>query len=626
MAKSKLSGKISFGEMIKLSLRGCKIWHGENPKLLLSTGASAVVKSLIPYINIFLVAKLIGEITSVRNQDVLLEIILAVLILNAVLTMLGAMLERWKNIQWAEIWHVQNKIFMDKLLSMDFATVSDAYTQDLRARIWQNSNSGAWGLYKLLFCFQHMSSAAVSIGVAAVLTVPLFTSKVPPSGGKLMILNHPLFAILVIGVMVAITFLTPYFSVKADRYWTKYAEEHKMGNRLFSFWFGMFGSDRSRALDARIYRQDLLCKSNLEKYDPFSAKSKLAKAARGPMGGFHAIAGALSQVFTCVVYIFVCLKSLGGAYGIGAVSQYIGAITALSGGISLLFSTFGNLCTNASFLRIVFEFLDMPDKMDQGSLPIPEKDKMEYKIEFCNVSFRYPGQKNFALHNVSLTVHAGQKLAVVGRNGSGKTTFIKLLCRLYDPTDGEILLNGIDIRRYDYRQYLSILSVVFQDFALLSFGLGQNIAAKINYDSQKAKCCLDEAGFGERLNKLPQGLATILYKDFDEKGVNVSGGEAQKIALARALYKDKAFLVILDEPTAALDPLAEFEIYSKMDEMVENMTAIFISHRLSSCRFCKDIIVFHEGKVVQSGSHDELVADRSGKYYELWNAQAQYYT
>ena len=171
---------------------------------------------------------------------------------------------------------------------------------------------------------------------------------------------------------------------------------------------------------------------------------------------------------------------------------------------------------------------------------------------------------------------------------------------------------------------MDIFSVVFQDFKLLSFGLGENVAASANYDSGKAEACLNESGFGERLEKMPRGLETCLYKDFDENGVDVSGGEAQKIALARALYKDAAF-IILDEPTAVLDPIAEFEVYSRMNEIVGDKTAVFISHRLSSCRFCQDIAVFHEGGLIQRGSHEELLMDTEGKYHELWNAQAQYY-
>jgi ATP-binding cassette subfamily B protein len=209
-------------------------------------------------------------------------------------------------------------------------------------------------------------------------------------------------------------------------------------------------------------------------------------------------------------------------------------------------------------------------------------------------------------------------------NGSGKTTMIKLLCRLYDPSEGEITLNGIDVRKYDYTEYMSVFSVVFQDFKLFSFGLGQNVAANTVYDEQKAADALNKTGFGDRLSALPKGLETPLYKDYEENGVEISGGEAQKIALARALYKDAPF-IILDEPTSALDPIAEYEIYSKFDEITGGKTAVYISHRLSSCRFCDDIAVFHEGQLIQRGNHETLLADVSGKYYELWNAQAQYY-
>jgi ATP-binding cassette subfamily B protein len=215
-------------------------------------------------------------------------------------------------------------------------------------------------------------------------------------------------------------------------------------------------------------------------------------------------------------------------------------------------------------------------------------------------------------------------MAVVGMNGSGKTTMIKLLCRLYDPTEGIITLNGVDIKKYNYDEYMAIFSVVFQDFKLFSFTLSQNVAASVAYDSEKMAQTLTKSGFDSRLENMPKGIETYLYKDFEEDGVEISGGEAQKIALARALYKNAPFIV-LDEPTDALDPIAEFEIYSKFNEIVGDKTAIYISHRLSSCRFCDDIAVFHEGELIQRGSHDALIADENGKYYELWNAQAQYY-
>ncbi len=280
--------------------------------------------------------------------------------------------------------------------------------------------------------------------------------------------------------------------------------------------------------------------------------------------------------------------------------------------------------TNAIYLKDTFAFFELPNKMYQGSLTVEKRSDRNYQVEFRNVSFQYPGSQQWALRNVSMKFTIGERLAVVGQNGSGKTTMIKLLCRLYDPAEGEILLNGINIRKYNYKEYMSIFSVVFQDFQLLSLPLGQNVAAAGQYDNGWARQCLEEAGFGPRLATMPQGLETCLFKDFDNKGVAVSGGEAQKIAIARALYKNAPFIV-LDEPTAALDPIAEAEIYAKFNTLIQDRTAVYISHRLSSCRFCDRIAVFHEGSVVQFGTHEELLADKNGQYNQLWNAQAQYY-
>ncbi len=275
----------------------------------------------------------------------------------------------------------------------------------------------------------------------------------------------------------------------------------------------------------------------------------------------------------------------------------------------------------------LLRYWNIPNKMYRG-LPesvVEKRDDNEYYVEFKDVSFKYPNTDIYALRHVNIKFKVGEKLAVVGMNGSGKTTFIKLLCRLYDPTEGEILLNGVNIKKYDYQEYMSIFSVVFQDFQLFSFSLGQNVAASAEFDREKVLACLEKAGFGERLEAMPKGVETSLYKNFDSDGVEISGGEAQKIALARALYKDAPF-IILDEPTAALDPVSEYEVYSKFDEIAGDRTAVYISHRLASCRFCDKIAVFHEGAVIQTGSHEELLADTGGKYYQLWNAQAQYYT
>ena len=325
-----------------------------------------------------------------------------------------------------------------------------------------------------------------------------------------------------------------------------------------------------------------------------------------------------------IIYLFVCVKAWAGAFPIGSATQYIGAITGVFMGLNGLIVAFENVRANGVFLSNTFEYLDIPNSMYQGSLTTEKRSDRQYEVEFRNVSFKYPGSEAYALKNVNIKFKVGSRLAVVGMNGSGKTTFIKLLCRLYDPTEGEILLNGIDIRKYRYDDYRDIFSIVFQDFQLFAMPLGENVAVSASYDREDVADCLEKAGFSERLSTMPKGLDTVLYKTLDKDGVEVSGGEAQKIAIARAIYKNAPF-IILDEPTAALDPVAEAEIYEKFNDIAGDKTAIYISHRLSSCRFCDEILVFDHGQIVQSGSHEELVHQEAGKYYALWNAQAQYY-
>ena len=363
---------------------------------------------------------------------------------------------------------------------------------------------------------------------------------------------------------------------------------------------------------------------NLSMQNIFGPGSSLANVAKGVMGGLLALSRGLMMLMTGVIYLFVCLKAWGGAFGVGEVSQYVGAITNLFLGITGIFSYLGQLYNNASFLSTVYSLLDLPNEMYQGSLTTEKRSDRKYEIEFRDVSFRYPGSDAWALRHVNLKFQVGSRLAVVGRNGSGKTTFIKLLCRLYDPTEGEIRLNGIDIRKYRYEDYLSLFSVVFQDFKLLALPLGENVAAEKTYEKARVTQCLQKAGFGQRLSELPQGLETYLYKELKKDGVDVSGGEAQKIALARALYRDAPF-IILDEPTAALDPVAEAQVYESFNAILEDKTAVYISHRLSSCKFCDEIAVFDQGEVVQKGTHASLMAEEQGLYHALFTAQAQYY-
>ena len=611
--------------MLRLNNRALKLFYKRYPQMILSRLISVVWNSLTPYVSIYLSALVIDELAGSRNVERLQLLVLITLASAAVIALGTALLKKWTEAQSAGMWFKVENILSEKMLDMDYVSLDETHTAELLSTIRQNMNGGGWGLYRVVVAYEELCSSILTILGGISLTVSLFVSRVPDGAGALSALNNPLVVLAVITVMLAVTFIAPILNNKSGSYYAKHADSHNLGNRLFSF-FGWLGYYSELAPDVRIYRQDRICdRHNHNKDDTFCSNGLFARLAWGPIGLFAAAGSAVSVIFTGVVYAFVCLKALAGAFGLGSVTQYVASFTKVSGGMSSFVSTLGDMRNNAPFLELTFEFLDIPNNMYQGSLTVEKRNDRKYEVEFRNVSFKYPGSENYALRNVNMKFEIGKRLAVVGMNGSGKTTFIKLLCRLYDPTEGEILLNGIDIRKYNYAEYMNIFSVVFQDFKLFSLTLGENVASGSNIDREKVIDCLNKAGFGGRLAEMPNGIDTYLYTDYEKDGVNVSGGEAQKIAIARALYKDSPF-IILDEPTAALDPIAEAEIYGKFDEIAGDKTAIYISHRLSSCKFCDEIAVFHEGAFIQQGTHASLVSDESGKYYELWHAQAQYYT
>lgn len=332
---------------------------------------------------------------------------------------------------------------------------------------------------------------------------------------------------------------------------------------------------------------------------------------------FVAIMGAMVAFG---VYVFIGVKGNFGLFDIGSLVMYCGAFMQIINGVMQIANTLGKLAEILPLARVYFEIIEHTDNKEYGTVEL-NTDKFE--IEFKNVSFMYPSTTTYALQNVNLKISNGEHLAVVGRNGSGKTTFIKLMCRLYDVTDGEILINGINIKEYSKDSIIKLYSVVFQDFQMFSIPLKDNVCAGNDCNTDKLYSCLDNANIADRVSQMPQQEGTYLYKDIEENGVEISGGEAQKLALARALYKNSP-IVILDEPTAALDPVAENEIYNRFNSFVDNKTAIYISHRLSSCVFCSRIAVFDKSKLVETGTHQELL-NANGKYSELWNAQAKYY-
>ena len=616
--------KVNMRHAVASHLRGIKELHKVSPKFFPILTLYCIVSAVTPYITVFFSAQILKELATLRRADILWKWVIASVICVGIASVLNAILQRRYGTLYSDLWGRKEILFIHKMFSLDFSELDKQENHDLRIQIQQNENWSAWGLMKIQEAYVSAVTSIFGIISGITLTISLFTSPVPGDAGWLTALNNPLFIIALAILMVGVSILAGKFSAASTKCWSDFAEEATFGNRLFGH-FGFIGMDKERSIDIRMNNQQNLVSAYWDTNSSFGVHGPFGKSARGKMGIYASLGVCITTLITGSIYVFTCLKAWGGAFDVGSITQYVGAATAMVSNIFALTGLFGILETNTGYLDKTFEFLDIPNAMYQGSLTTEKRADRRYEVEFKDVSFKYPGSDIWALRHVNMKFKVGKRLAIVGENGSGKTTFIKLLCRLYDPQEGQILLNGIDIRKYKYDDYMNIFSIVFQDFQLISQPLGNNVAGSMHYDRDRVQKALVDAGFGERLATMEKGLDTMIYKGLYEDGVDISGGEAQKIAIARALYKDAPF-IILDEPTAALDPIAEAEIYGKFDEIAGDKTAIYISHRLSSCKFCDEIAVFHEGAVIQQGSHASLVADTNGKYYELWNAQAQYYT
>ena len=328
-------------------------------------------------------------------------------------------------------------------------------------------------------------------------------------------------------------------------------------------------------------------------------------------------------VGSALIYGVLVYSVLRKGMSIGNFTLYLTLAMSFSGSLSSFLQSLGEYGKASLEVDDFRTFMELELGDGKDALPLPEAE--DYVIEFHDVGYRYLKAEKNALEHLNLTLHAGEKLAVVGINGAGKSTMIKLLLRLYDPTEGYITLNGVDIRRYRREDYYRLFSPVFQNVEVMAFPVAENVSMKAREetDFRQAMNALREAGLGEKLEALPKGIETELLKIVDEEGVDLSGGEKQKLALARALYK-AAPIVVLDEPTSALDALAEQQLYERFDHMIGKKSAVYISHRLASTRFCDRIAMFQDGHMIELGSHEELMA-QGGEYAHMFEVQAQYY-
>lgn len=381
-------------------------------------------------------------------------------------------------------------------------------------------------------------------------------------------------------------------------------------------------TDFSYAKDIRLFgMQKYLAKKQIDVYD-----EELRHWIKSRQYWIYntIFAHGISLLRQLIIIGWLVYSVVFNGLSIGNFTLYTASAAAFSNAINEILQALSALRERSAHTDDYRSFMDIPSADDKAqTIPIPPADK--YTFEFKNVSFKYRGQEKYALKNVNLTLHAGEKLAVVGLNGAGKSTFIKLLFRLYDVTEGCILMNGTDIRKFDRKEYYELFAPAFQDVMVFAFPVAENVSMKepFNTDKAEAEKMLRLAGLGDKLDKLEKGVDTELLKVLYDDGVDLSGGEKQKLALARALYK-KSKIIVLDEPTAALDALAEFRLYQSFNELVGDRTAVYISHRLSSTRFCDRVAMFKDGEMVEIGTHDSLM-EADGAYADMFRVQAQYY-
>ncbi|MBO5109828.1 MAG: ABC transporter ATP-binding protein [Clostridia bacterium] len=585
---------------------------------------NAIFNSVSPFINIYMAARIVDMILAGEPWKETLMMAGITAGLNFFVVIMKAILKYFISVRRSVFNYNYKYSKNHKISEMDYDYVDTVEIQQTLNKIYQYENMNGGGLRRFESNLPTMIGHVFTIIFSVAMTLELFISHYPENlVGMAKYIVTPYFAIFILAINAFSVWFTSHCHTKNTRFESKETLKFTFINQLSSSLLSL-PFDSGGAMNIRVYDQKHIIKNSLN--DAIDGSYVVLDGCADYSVKNEIIPCSIMETATQIIlYTFAGISALVGRFSIGSISQYISSIFKFTGAVSALVNTVEMLRVNNEITKIYFDFIERPSHMVQGTLPVEKRDDREYEVEFRDVSFKYPNTDSWALHHVNFKFKIGERLAVVGMNGSGKTTMIKLMCRLYDPTEGQILLNGIDIRKYDYKEYHSIFSVVFQDFQLFAFKLGQNVAASTDYNEEQVKKSLIEANFGERLDRLEKGAETYLYRNFEKDGVEISGGEAQKIALARALYKNAPF-IILDEPTAALDPIAEAEVYSNFNSIVGDKTAIYISHRLSSCRFCDRIAVFDGGSVVQFGTHDELLANENGKYYELWTAQAQYYT
>lgn len=571
------------------------------------------LNALLFYLPVLLVARILDLLVYRENSADPVSIAVVGLVGIWLLKGVKALLEKEMKTRSYQIAMRFETLVPVNTLNISFSDLESDYAKEMRARILADRSWGS-GFFGVADKFCNLCNSGFELLGSVIMLIPLAMQVSGSAAGKVAAALLFNIGLAVVGASV----YAKWYQKKESAAMNQMTQAEKDSR----FWYmdeGGSGAIGAQSLkDIFMYRAKKMIQKTINTEREGVRKNVFTIARINSAGGLGT--GMIQGILLCVSYYCVLALAIAGTITVGMVLRYAQAIFQACMSVSASIRLAGEFRTDVGRIASTLEYLNLEAEKTKGD---SFTEMTKGVIEFRNVSFRYPGTKELVLDHVSLKIEPSEKIAVVGKNGSGKTTLVKLLCRLYEPEEGEILWNGKNIREYDLREWQKIFAIVFQDYSLLSLTLGQNVAASEQYEAERAKEVLQLAGFGERLNKLKKGLETVVYPEYEQDGVSFSGGEEQKIAIARAIYKGGQ-ICILDEPTAALDPVSESRVYESFDEIVKGKTAVYISHRLSSCKFSDRIFVLDNGKIAESGTHEALLS-QNGLYAQLWQAQAQYY-
>ena len=573
-----------------------------SPGYIILLFVNAILESARILVNIILPKYLIDELLGNKDPQLLLILGSAIVLSNVIFKFIENLMKKQITMGRMKLEEKMSQIMANKIMNVEFYYLENPYYLDLKERaVFAINNQSA--LENII--------EGVTNTVRDLITILSLITILFSLSWALVV-----FLLLTIGLNLWV------YSSFAE-YQQKFFQSLIPINRKYGYYLGLSWQDKPQK-DIRLYNMaPMLTQRVIEYNQELIDELQIFYNKFGKTMGLYNIINVLQA---SLAYGYVGIRVISERFGpkitIGSFTMYVNAAINFSQTTIKLGENITVTFQMLEYLDPFMEFLSLPESKEAGG-ELEMEDEI-HSIEFKNISFKYPASDKYVLNNISFNINKGEKISIVGLNGAGKTTLIKLLCRLYKPNSGEILVNGHNIYDYKYESYMEKIAVIFQDYKLFAFTIGENITCEEYSEDKEIMELMEEVGLKEKVNSLPNGLNSLMGKSYDNEGVELSGGEEQKVAIARALYKD-APLIILDEPTSALDPLAEAEIYEHFNTMVENKTAIYISHRMSSSTFSDKILLIENGKVVDFDSHGNLMKKEESLYHKLFMAQAVNY-